>query len=112
MQLIKLKDENELELTVSTIFPSCCVFIMGGNDDTPSWEEYMSNVLDDNKPHFILIKKAIEDLNWIGETGRSKANKICFMFSDGLAFKFSGRAWGDLMSAIVNKNEGYMTYYL
>ena len=35
-----------------------------------------------------------------------------FVFSDKTALGFSWRAWGDLMSAIVGKNEGYMAYYM
>lgn len=112
MEFIKLKNENGLELTVTTNHPKDYQPIMGGMDTSPNWEEYLSDYKDEYKPHLILVKKAIEDLGWVGETADSKANYTCFVFSDGASFGFSWRAWGDLMSAIVGKNEGYMYYYM
>lgn len=112
MEFIKLKNENGLELTVTTNHPEDYHPIIGGMDTAPNWEEYLSNYKDEYKPHLILVKKAIENLGWVGETAASKANNTCFVFSDGTSFSFSWRAWGDLMSAIVGKNEGYMAYYM
>lgn len=87
--------------------------ILGGDNSNPTWEEYMSYVKDEYKPHFELIKKAIEDNGWIGMTGEQQQDEnISFKFSDGVHFGFSWRAWGDLMQAIVNKREGYMEYYM
>lgn len=86
--------------------------IMGGDNSNPTWEEYMDQVADEYKPHFELIKKGIEQLGWIGKTGEDISNYYCFRFSDGNAWGFSWRAWGDLMQAIVNKKEGYMKYYM
>ena len=112
MDFIKVKDENGLELTVTTNHPQDYDPIMGGMDISPTWEEYLSDYKEEFKPHFRLIKKAIEDLGWVGETADRKANDTCFVFSDGKSLGFSWRAWGDLMSAIVGKNEGYMAYYM
>jgi hypothetical protein len=112
MEAIKIKNDAGLELTVTTSHPENYNPIMGGMETSPSWEEYLSDYKDEYKPHLELVKKAIEELGWVGETAEHKANKWCFVFSDGTAFGFSWRAWGDLMSAIVGKNEGYMTYYM
>lgn len=112
MNLIKVKDENGLELTVTSIRHDDYQPIIGGMDVSPNWEEYLEYYKDEFKPHFRLIKKAIEDLGWVGETAESRANHSCFVFSDGTSLGFSWRAWGDLMSAIVGKNEGYMAYYM
>lgn len=112
MDLITVKYENGLELTVTTKKPNDYIPILGGMDIAPNWEEYLSDIKDEYVPHFKLIKKAIEDLGWVGETADSKANDTFFVFSDAEALGFSWRAWGDLMSAIVGKNEGYMAYYM
>ena len=112
MEAIKIKNDAGLELTVTTAHPENYYQITGGMVTSPSWEEYLSEINDEYIPHFELVKKAIEELGWVGETAEHKANKWCFVFSDGTAFGFSWRAWGDLMSAIVGKNEGYMAYYM
>lgn len=86
--------------------------IMGGMDSNPTWEEYLSQYMDEYKPHVNMIRKAIEELGWIGTTGEDVANYNAFCFSDGTVFGFSWRAWGDIMQAIVGKKEGYMKYYM
>lgn len=86
--------------------------ILGGDLTNPSWEDYLVCWVDEIRPHFILIKKSIEENGLIGETGASFANIYHFKFSDGKSFAFTWRGWGDLMQSIVNKNEGYMTYYM
>lgn len=112
MEAIKIKNDAGLELTVTTVRPKNYNLIMGGMVTSPSWKEYLSEYKDEYKPHLELVKKAIEELGWVGETAEHKANQWFFVFSDGTAFGFSWRAWGDLMSAIVDKNEGYMAYYM
>lgn len=112
MEAIKIKNDAGLELTVTTVHPENYTLLMGGMDASPSWEEYLSGYKDEYKPHLELVKRAIEDLGWIGETAEHKANQWCFVFSDGTSFSFSWRGWGDLMSAIVGKHEGYMAYYM
>jgi hypothetical protein len=57
---------------------------------------------------FSLIKECIEKNNLIGVCANEFCNDHFFLFNDGMAIAFTWRAWGDLMSAIVNKNEGYM----
>jgi len=87
--------------------------LMGGDSSNPSWDEYVDGFKEEYRPHIKLIRKAIEDNGWIGLTGENQDNEnIQFRFSDGSLWGFSWRAWGDLMQAIVNKKEGYMTYYM
>jgi len=112
MDLIKVKDENGLELTVTTGHHEDYQPIIGGMVNSPTWEEYLSDYKDEFKPHLRLIKKAIEDLGWVGYTSGRIVDDTCFVFSDGNLLGFSWRAWGDLMSAIVGKNEGYLAYYM
>lgn len=112
----KIVNDSGLELTVTTSTPKVseeqAISVMGGDDRNLSWKDYLEEYVETFQPHILLIKQAIEQLNWIGETGESKANTTYFVFSDGFVFTFSWRAWGDLMSAIVDKNEGYMQYYM
>jgi hypothetical protein len=86
--------------------------IMGGDSSNPSWNEYMENYTEEYKAHFELLKQAIINAGWVGKTGEEVCNYHYYRFSDGLKISFSWRAWGDLMQAIVNKREGYMTYYM
>lgn len=109
---IKLRNESGLEITVVTHIYCKCQGMMGGMEETPDWEEYLSDINDDYKPHFELIRLAIIELGWVGETADRFANYICFTFSDGFGISFSWRAWGDIMSAIVGNREGYMAYYM
>ena len=71
--------------------------------------------------HMSIIEKNI-DLNNIYEKEAiikhdligKKANEICnniWFEVGGYALSFTWRAWGDLMQAIVDKKEGYMSYY-
>lgn len=85
--------------------------LMGGDRRNLSWKNYFDEVKDHYKPHFELIKKSIIENGLVGETGQF-ADDLIFKFSDGFSLGFTWRGWGDLMSAIVDKNEGYMTYYM
>jgi len=84
---------------------------LGGDSNNPTWEEYLEDYADDYKGHILLIRKSIEDNAMIGYTGKD-ADDLVFRFSDGEAWGFTWRAWGDLMQSIVNKKEGYMAYYM
>jgi hypothetical protein len=114
MEFIKLKNENGLELTVTDTkdVEENYTPLFGGDDRNPSWDDYLSDFKEEFQPHILLIREAIEKLGWVGETADRKANDTLFSFSDGQNIGFSWRAWGDLMQAIVNKNEGYMVYYM
>ena len=112
MDFIKVKNEKGLELTVTTEHPENYQPIMGGDNSNHSWEDYLKNYKEEYQPHILLVREALEKLNWIGDTGEQHSNDTCFVFSDGNSFGFSWRAWGDLMQAIVDKNEGYMQYYM
>jgi hypothetical protein len=85
--------------------------MLGGDDSNPSWEEYLNDYKEEFKPHILLLKKSIEENDLVGYTGQD-ADDLYFKFSDGNVMGFSWRGWGDLMQAIVNKNEGYMAYYI
>jgi hypothetical protein len=109
---MKFKNKNGLEMVVQYHEPEGCTHLMGGDDTNPTWEEYLDVYNEEAKPYFDLIRKAIEELGWVGSTGEQKANDTYFVFSDGESITFSWRAWGDLMQAIVGKREGYMMYYM
>jgi len=108
---IRVKNIDGLELTVTDEEPTIYEPIMGGMYDSPTLVEYLDHFKWEFNPHLNLIKKAIEDLGWVGGTADFYANDTYFVFSDGVCVGFSWRAWGDLMSAIVGKREGYMKYY-
>jgi hypothetical protein len=105
-------DEGGLTLTVTQDEPKDWIPILGGDDSNPTWEEHLNSFKESLQPHIKLIRRAIEDKGWVGETGQSIANHWYFVFSDGVAMGFSWRAWGDLMQAIVGRREGYMHYYM
>ena len=86
--------------------------IMGGMSSNPTWEEYIREISDEFKPHFEAIRKAIEYADLEGKCADEIANNVHFRCEDGIEFGFSWRAWGDLMQAIVGKQEGYMEYYM
>lgn len=104
---------NEEGLTVEIIRDSTEDYapMLGGDDSNPSWEAYLNDYKEEYRPHVLLLKKSIEENGLVGETGQY-ANNLSFKFSDGQHWGFSWRAWGDLMQAIVDKNEGYMAYYM
>lgn len=86
------------------------IFI-GGDSSNPSWDEYLSKYRAEYQGHIMLMKQAIIENGLLGYTGQD-AQEFYFQFSDGELWGFSWRAWGDLMSAIVDKREGYMAYYM
>jgi hypothetical protein len=110
--IFKITNENGLELIVTNDEPQSYESIMGGMDTSPSWEGYLLEFEDEQKAHIELIRRAIEQLGWVGEMAEEKANDTYFVFSDGSAIGYTWRAWGDFMSAIVGKNEGYLAYYM
>ncbi len=112
MEAIKISNEAGLLLTVTSEYSEDCKIITGGHSEPKLWDEYLLSFKDEYQPHILLIRKAILELGWVGEKAEYKANQWHFVFSDGVKFGFSWRAWGDLMSSIVGKREGYMYYYL
>lgn len=85
--------------------------LLGGREDNPTWEEYLSEIKNEYIPHFEVMKEKIEKENLIGSTGQ-EMNDVGFLFSDGKGICFSWRGWGDFMQAIIGKREGYMAYYM
>ena len=92
--------------------PPECHIQLGGDSSNPTWDEYVNQWVEEWQPHCRLIRKAIKEGCFIGETGESFADDHYFKFSDGSSIAFTWRAWGDLMQAIANRREGYMAYYM
>lgn len=84
---------------------------MGGDDNNPTWEQYLDMFKEEYKGHVLLIRQIIIDNELVGETGQF-ADDLVFKFSDGQCWGYTWRAWGDLMQAIVDKQEGYIKYYM
>ena len=119
MDAIRIKNDAGLELVVTTDDQDDWGTVGGGNeeipwwsDNQPSWSEYLAATEAEYRPHLKLIKRAIEELGWVGETADRKANDWWFVFSDGVVSGYTWRAWGGLMAAIVDRREGYLTYYM
>lgn len=112
MNNLKFTNKDGLELTITRESPDVIIPIHGGDDSNPTWEEYLKYYKEYIRPHFELLKRAIEELDWVGKTSDEICNDYYFVFSDGERFAFSWRAWGDLMQAIVGRREGYMAYYM
>ena len=89
-----------------------CHTLMGGDTSNPSWNEYVDGFVEDFQPYICGIKECVEKEGIIGAVGGDYANDWHFSFEDGTKVAFSWRAWGDMMQSIVNKNEGYMRYYM
>lgn len=107
-----LYEQNGLTIEILTKTEDKVQYISGGNSKCPTWEEYKNDFKEYFWPHLELLKHAITEQGWIGETAEKIANYYCFKFSTGEVIGFTWRAWGDLMQAIINKKEGYMTYYI
>ena len=83
----------------------------GGDSTNPTWDEYLDCWKLEVQPHIIAIKDAIVKHGLVGVTADKICNEIWFEVGE-YAFSCTWRAWGDLMQAIVNKQEGYMAYYM
>ena len=112
MEWLTISNYGGLSLTVTTDEPKEPIVMLGGDPTNPDWYEYLDKLKDEFRPHFVLIRGAIERLGWVGEKADSHANDVWFAFSDGTSVGFTMRGWGDLMQAIVGKREGYMAYYM
>lgn len=87
--------------------------ISGGLGYNPKdFEEYLDVFKDETQPYLRLIKEVIVDNGMLGYTAEQCCNETLFKFSDGTYISFTWRGWGDLMSAMVGKGEGYMKYYM
>ena len=87
--------------------------ILGGIDleNPPDWQGYLDYFIPEVHPRLELLKQYVIDNGLLGSTGEAM-NDHAFKFSDGIIYGFTWRAWGDFMQAVVNKQEGYMTYYI
>ena len=84
---------------------------MGGDQSNPSWDDYIASFTEDFSPYIRSVRKYVRDNDMVGMTGQQQ-NELYFAFDDGTEITFTWRAWGDLMQAIVDESEGYMTYYM
>ncbi len=94
-------------------YPHHYIIAPGGDPSNPSWKEYLDNFKKEWQPHIVAIKDVLEREGLIGSSGESFDNRY-FELDDEYQTKiaFSWRAHGDLMQAIVDKREGYITYYM
>jgi len=85
--------------------------IISGSREPMTWDEWQEMFVEEYQNYWEILKQKIINGNLVGKTGEWQDNKL-FKFSDGKTFGFSWRGWGDFMSAIVGKKEGYMAYYM
>lgn len=109
---VTVSNSSGLELTTSLKYvnPSIISNIKGGRKRPPNWTEYIYYLEENIRPHLILIRKVIEEKNWVGKSGEEIANYWNFFFNDGQVLGFSLNGWGDLMQSIVGKREGFRKY--
>jgi hypothetical protein len=86
--------------------------ISGGDSRNPSWATYILDYDPLFRPQLELLKEAVINWGWVGKTGEEICNDYVFVFSTGERIGFTWRAWGDFMQAVVDKQEGYMMYYM
>jgi hypothetical protein len=86
--------------------------MLGGDRSNPGWNEYLQKYEEEYRPYIRGIRECARREGIVGTTGGQMANNHHFAFEDGTRISFSWRAWGDLMQAIVDENEGYMRYYM
>lgn len=95
-----IKDDNKTDYSL----------ILGGDPQPKRWRRYKRQW--NNPEHITAVKNAIINTGLIGAYAENISENILFKFSDGLKpWRFSMRAWGDLMDAIIGKKQGYMYYY-
>ncbi len=87
------------------------VRLMGGDLMNPTWREYLDDFSSEWRAVMIAIARCVRK-SWCWKITANKCCTIWFETDDGHTLKFSWRAWGDFMQALVNKREGYMTYYM
>jgi hypothetical protein len=86
--------------------------LFGGDPTRPNWEGYLDGFVDEFHPRLVAIRAVVESAGLVGRLASNFCNGHYFQFEDGRVVAFTWRAWGDLMQAIVGKNEGYMRYYM
>ena len=83
--------------------------ITGGFPKPQSWSEYLGKFSKKEQKILQTIRKAIEEMGWVGTKANQKADITAFRINNDL-IQFTHKAWGDLMAAIVNKQEHYTIY--
>ena len=84
--------------------------IMGGDDNNPTWDEYLKIFREQYRPHMEVLKAYVKEHHY--QTSGQYHNEYSWQFSDGFCMAFTCRAWGDFMQAVVGEREGYMAYYM
>lgn len=85
--------------------------LMGGDNTNPTWVEYIADKDTNLRKYLEVLKHFVETNDMVGMCGDEQDDNV-YLFSDDFALGFTWRAWGDFMQAVVNKQEGYMTYYI
>lgn len=88
-----------------------CIRTTGGWVDGHKWDEYISSWPDEAKPYLEAIRADVL-AKGLRLTGEQHQYSDCGMpkFPDNTVAAFSFRAWGDLMAAIWNTEEGVSKY--
>ena len=95
--------------------PSSCGGLGGFVKPGMRWSDYLINQKIEDHPYLEVLRKPIVDERlWI--TGEKHQESMCPVFSDETVGRFSFRAWGDFMAALVNEivegaPYGYMDFY-
>lgn len=103
--------EVEIIKLTSEVYPVDYQIISGGINYDMSWQDWQDMFIDEYKIYWETLKSKLIKENLVGKTGEWQ-DKLLFHFSDGKKIGFSWRGWGDFMSALIGKNEGYMKYYM
>lgn len=87
-------------------------YIVPGGMEAMDWNKYIECYSSEMAKNIEAIKECI--LN--SEFKESKADEFCndhyFELSNGMKIAFTWRAWGDLLSSMRGKKEGYMVFYM
>lgn len=89
--------------------------------DPESWSDYLDRLGTEKRPYLEAAKVAFEESDYVGNTCSLDKCKDCdkkvfwaclyIRFADNVVLTFSPGSYADFMQALVNKREGYRTYY-
>lgn len=86
--------------------------MLGGRPYALTWAEYLDEWRDEWVPRLTALRGYVASNGMVGmNAGEAQTQTHYFRFSDGATLAFSARAWGDFMSAVVGKREGYLRYF-
>lgn len=105
-------EQSTPTVTIERCREDCdCGGWIGGDPSSPRWADYVARF---DEPWQWRLTAARD---WLLKQdpipcGDEICNDFHLRFSDGAAMSLSWRAWGDFAQAAVDKQEGYMTYYM